>query len=349
VLIVGGEALAGHGVTSHDLALTGALARSLSRQMGHGVDTDAVIGEHMDLDSAEDAVWKARLQRYDALVLVLEPDRARHRTADFDHRFHSLLLDAASRMPHTSALTVAIAPFLHTPTMSAREYATFLDSVRNAAVAGTQVVELAAPVTALDPSQLYTGWADQLALTTAASLTEPAVWSDSLDVVDDGRRSVATSRLGDFDARWEAAFANVVSAASTAYGTRMASISVIDASMTHYTVCIGDVPHADPREDSICDRVVNTYGGVIVGDAREDPRFADLTRVVSGDVRFYAGYRINDADGVPVAALCVYDSEPRTVLAQDIAVLRDLALAAERRLWDLLHERSSSAGGTAKD
>src|SRR5689334_7643334 len=38
ILAVGGRLLAGHGVTTHDLALTGAVARGFARLTGHGAD-----------------------------------------------------------------------------------------------------------------------------------------------------------------------------------------------------------------------------------------------------------------------------------------------------------------------
>jgi hypothetical protein len=52
-------------------------------------------------------------------------------------------------------------------------------------------------------------------------------------------------------------------------------------------------------------------------------------------VRFYAGYRIESADGAPLGSLCVFDPTPRgDVGEQDLVALRDLAIAAQRRLWD---------------
>jgi hypothetical protein len=54
--------------------------------------------------------------------------------------------------------------------------------------------------------------------------------------------------------------------------------------------------------------------------------------VRSGAVRFYAGHRIDSPEGQPVAVLCVFDGEPRSVRGQDIALLRDFACIAERRI-----------------
>jgi GAF domain-containing protein len=339
VLIVGGTALAGRGVLTHDLAVTGALARSLGRLLSHGVDTDSVIGSPMDLDRADEAIRTARLEHYDALVLIIDPDGAARQAADFDGRLQHLLDEAASRMPATSAVTVAVAPFLHSTSISAREHQTFVDSVRSAAQPRAQFVELAAAQTP-SVAGLYGSWADQIATATAPSLREPALWSDPVDVFDDDVRTIALSQLGGSVEDRDPALQRIVSLASTAYGSRMAAMSVIDRTMTHYAVVSDGLPYSDPRNESICDQVLATYGGVIVGDAGTDPRFAHLEPVETGMVRFYAGYRINDPDGVPVGVLCVHDPEARSVLSQDIALLRDLALAAERRLRELVRERS---------
>ena len=68
----------------------------------------------------------------------------------------------------------------------------------------------------------------------------------------------------------------------------------------------------------------------------EKQLFTEGAEVKTGDVRFYAGYRITGPDGAPFGALCVFDSEPRDVQEEDLTALRDLALDAQRRLWNLL-------------
>lgn len=347
VLLVGGDAVVGRGVLTHDLALSGALARGIGRLVGHGVDVDTVADPQLDLDAAEAAVWSTPLQHHDVLVLVLEPVRPAKDIGPMRRRIRGLLVDAASRMPATSTLTVAIAPALHTTSLTAAEAEAFVAIVRESADRVARVIELPVPAPAPAPARLYTVWGDAIAAATAEGLHEPALWTDDQDPTDEEPRSRAVQRLGEYEGEWEETFRRFVSMASAAYGTRSAALSVLDRESAHYAVCHAYTPQSAPREDTLCDRTISTYGGLIVGDARIDPRFAALPSVTGGDVTFYAGYRINDPDGFPVAVLCVFDPEPREVRGQDIALLRDLALAAERRLHALLRERPSASRGVA--
>ena len=117
-----------------------------------------------------------------------------------------------------------------------------------------------------------------------------------------------------------------------------ASFSIIDGERTRYFVRQGFDTSSVPREESICDLALRSYGGLIVGDAAADSRFKRFPLVESGAVRFYAGYRVESPDGQPLGVLCVFDPEPRPVLAQDLALLRDFAASAGRRLWELGRE-----------
>ena len=56
VLAIGGALLAGEGVLTHDLALTGAIARGLARRVGHGFDVTSCIDERGGVDGALRAI-----------------------------------------------------------------------------------------------------------------------------------------------------------------------------------------------------------------------------------------------------------------------------------------------------
>ena len=43
------------------------------------------------------------------------------------------------------------------------------------------------------------------------------------------------------------------------------------------------------------------------------------------DVRFYAGAPLRAADGLIIGALCILDSEPRTLEANEVALLETMA------------------------
>ncbi|PCN49732.1 hypothetical protein Csp2054_02010 [Curtobacterium sp. 'Ferrero'] len=89
-----------------------------------------------------------------------------------------------------------------------------------------------------------------------------------------------------------------------------------------------------PLQDTFCGRTLGSPGPVIVEDARADARFADMPMVVDDpNVRFYAGVplRLGD-DDVKVGTLCLVDQTPRTLAPEDLALLEDLGVWAEREL-----------------
>ncbi len=88
------------------------------------------------------------------------------------------------------------------------------------------------------------------------------------------------------------------------------------------------------RSDSFCATTILTPDEVmVVEDAREDPRFRNLS-IVTGEpfIRFYAGAPILSPEGLPIGALCVTDSSPRTMSAEQIRGLKGLARAVTARL-----------------
>ncbi|MBF4606036.1 PP2C family protein-serine/threonine phosphatase [Curtobacterium sp. VKM Ac-1393] len=89
-----------------------------------------------------------------------------------------------------------------------------------------------------------------------------------------------------------------------------------------------------PLQDTFCGRTLAERGTVLVPDARIDARYSDMPMVVGDpNVRFYAGVplRLGD-DDVKVGTLCLVDPEPRTLDADEVALLEELGIWAEREL-----------------
>ncbi len=89
-----------------------------------------------------------------------------------------------------------------------------------------------------------------------------------------------------------------------------------------------------PLQDTFCGRTLDQAGPIVVPDARADDRYADMPMVVEDpNVRFYAGVplRVGD-DAVKVGTLCLVDPQPRTLEADDLALLEELGVWAEREL-----------------
>jgi len=89
-----------------------------------------------------------------------------------------------------------------------------------------------------------------------------------------------------------------------------------------------------PLQDTFCGRTLAMEGPVVVPDARADARYADLPMVVDDpNVRFYAGVPLRAGeDDVKVGTLCLIDPQPRTLDPDDLALLQELGVWAEREL-----------------
>lgn len=332
VMVAGGSLVAGHGVLTHELGLTGAIARGLSRLTGHGTDVESIVVPSPSSAALARILRRRDLSRFDALVLVLDPVKGLPQVADAARQINRLVEELWKRMVPAASITVAM-PQTGSEIDEVVQ-AAFQTAVRQGAAALTRIVALPGGSDADAAVQRYARWGAAIASTVAAGLVEPMVWSDPVEQLDERARTAEIRRLGALDGEWEALFHRVVGSARRAYGVQSASISVLHAQDAQYLARQGIDREFVPRSQTICDVALRTYGGVIVGDAQADPRFADFPLVRSGHVRFYAGYRVEGPNGQPVAALCVFDPEPRAVRSQDIDLLRDFAILAERTIWE---------------
>jgi len=85
------------------------------------------------------------------------------------------------------------------------------------------------------------------------------------------------------------------------------------------------------RDESLATHVLTQPGETLaVGDARVDPRFADVETIQTAGVVAYLGARIETADGDAIGVLSVYDDDRREFTAADHSYVETLAgLAAD--------------------
>lgn len=290
-----------------------ALADALATRTGHGVDVEALpVAPPLDRD----------LSRYDAAVLLLEPERDDRSIIDEARR----LVDELRPRLTVGSATVLVLPPASAPAPEQDEVALTL----------RRELDPLIPVLRLEEPRTSGGsrWAAAIAGVTAPSLIDPMVRFLPDDHFDEDLRLDAVDGLPPRDRRWVAEFQAIVEDAKRAYGTSSAALSIIDADYARYGVTVGFPHKVIRRGQTICNRVLRTYGGLIVGDAQLDLRFQRNPDVKSGDVRFYAGYRIEAENGAPLGSLCVFDPAPRDGVAEeDLVALRDLAVAAQERMW----------------
>lgn len=119
----------------------------------------------------------------------------------------------------------------------------------------------------------------------------------------------------------------LVELAARICGTPMATINLITDTEQHQVAAVGFDASICRREDSMCAAVLDADTPIVVTDARLDPRFQDNPFVtgVIGDVRFYASHKLVTPAGVAIGTLCVFDTEPRQLTAEQVGGLATLA------------------------
>ena len=121
--------------------------------------------------------------------------------------------------------------------------------------------------------------------------------------------------------------------AANAFDTRYAQVSLIDADTVRApgsllpTLADGT---ALPRQDSLCTHVALADGPLVINDLSADPRAQGLHLVNRYQLRFYAGMPLRSVHGEVVGCLCLMDNAPRSLSAQELALLAELAAEVEQ-------------------
>jgi two-component sensor histidine kinase len=143
---------------------------------------------------------------------------------------------------------------------------------------------------------------------------------------DESRRLAAVKRYDILDTPPEGAFDRITAIAARRVNVPVSIISIVDTSRiwfkSHHGVDIDEIA----REAGLCATAIFASEPYIVNDAQSDPRTMGNSLVTGGfGLRFYAGIPLQTSDDERVGTLCVIDTKPRTVEANQIADLQDLA------------------------
>ncbi len=124
----------------------------------------------------------------------------------------------------------------------------------------------------------------------------------------------------------EAAFDRITALAARLFGVPMALVSLIDEDRQWWKSCVGVEGQEAERDTAFCAHAILSDGPLIIADATTDIRFRDNPAVLGEPfVRFYAGAPLTNADGYNVGTLCIVDTQPRTLDAEQVATLVDLS------------------------
>jgi hypothetical protein len=358
ILVFGSGPAFGWGVVSHDLALPGSLARTLSARTGRGVDVDLVASPLTTVSVAIGELDGLRLWRYDAVVVILGVSEAVRLTSlrlwrrGLSRMLHLIEQDSSRT---TQIFMVGIYPIRSVPVLD-----TPLGSVadRHAKALNRLTARMCAesPRTTFVPfpaapspvagrhrsADGYVFWAallaDRMTAPLDAGRREPDNTAGEPVAPDTGpleqARQHAVDGLGILDTEPEERFDRIVGLAQRVFGTHSAAFTVIDHDRQWNKAVVGMAPGEIPRSSSFCAIAIRERGPMVVPDAFADERFRD-NPFVQGEphFRFYAGFPVESPSGERIGALCVFDLEPRPASDVDLVLLRELAIMVQSELW----------------
>ena len=152
--------------------------------------------------------------------------------------------------------------------------------------------------------------------------------------MNEERRLRSLRDLVILDTAPEPLFDSIARLASEVCGAPIALMSLVDEQRQWFKANVG-LPGVNetPRDVAFCAHAIEGDALFEVPDAAADARFADNPLVVGApDIRFYAGAPLALPDGARVGTLCVIDRQPRSLSAQQAAMLRSLADIAGQAL-----------------
>jgi hypothetical protein len=163
--------------------------------------------------------------------------------------------------------------------------------------------------------------------------TDTGLPADASSVESRRQRAIDALGLGvPLEQRRDDRFDRITRLARTVFGTTLASITVLDGDCAWFPSAQGFEPAVMPREDVFCDRTHRVGEVTVVPDATVDPHYSHLPIVAEGGIRFYAGAPLRDPLGNVVGTFCLFDTTPRTLDAEELQTLQDLAAWAQQEL-----------------
>lgn len=160
---------------------------------------------------------------------------------------------------------------------------------------------------------------------------------------NEAARLAALEASGLMDSGAEKVFDRLTWLASQVTECPMALLTLLSSRRQWFKSRVGVALPETPREWAFCSHAITGEGVFVVEDAAGDPRFAD-NPLVTGEphIRFYAGYPVLDAQGLPLGTLCVLDREARRLREKELRALRELAEIASEEI-----RRRGQASGRA--
>lgn len=364
VLLFGAGPAIGYGVSSHDLALPGSLARALTARTGRGADVDVMSDPSDSIRGARARLQDVKLWRYDAIVVSLGVLDSFNATSEAVWRrdvtdLLEFLTRESSRSTRIFLLgvqSIRSIPMYNSPFGAfAERQAHALNALTEEICRGIPRTEFVRVTTGYaertrgQGGSIYRLWADELAGAMVSTLDaergehEPGEPSepDGPVAADAGaaelERQRAVDSLGIVGTEPEKSFDRFVAMARQLYGVESALFSLITSEFEWAKAASGTDMTRVPREDSLCALTIEHRGLLLIPDASVDPR-SHANPFVTGSphIRFYAGFPVESPSGEKVGALCIFDPRARHTDSSeeqfDGTMLRELALLVQAEL-----------------
>ena len=351
ILLFGSGIAAGLGTLDHDMALAGHLARALGIRTGRGCDVDIVADISMTIDDAPARLESVALERYDAIVVLLGAKESFGfaPVTWWRDRLSALL----NQLLGSCSFEVVIAGIPSLRSIADYDSRLGVLAERHSGRYNQASVELSdrsarTTFVALSPAEAdgsghgnatanYRMWGAEIAemtapLLNASRIGECRVIHDAVSSEPERRDSI--QKLTVLHTEPEERFDRIVEQARRDLNTSGAALVFIDGDRIWFKSAVGAILPDIPFDVSFTRASLDQRGATIVPDAQADPRFRDCIHVINEPwIRFWAGFPIEDDQGVRVGTLSVFDPQPRTPAAgRDAAVLRQLALTVKREL-----------------
>ena len=162
-------------------------------------------------------------------------------------------------------------------------------------------------------------------------------------------RQVLLHLLGLADTSPEQEFAEIVELAATICHKPMGAMTMLSDTENYTKATVGLPASRVPLKESVCRFTVLQADVMMVEDTHADHRFDEHGTMIhsEGGIRFYAGMPLTTADGTRVGALCVMDTAPSTLSAEQVRALEVLGRQISSRLQ--LRERAAAVAQMASD
>ncbi|WP_407316335.1 diguanylate cyclase domain-containing protein [Pseudomonas sp. nanlin1] len=148
------------------------------------------------------------------------------------------------------------------------------------------------------------------------------------------RQRIHTLRLLNIlDTHPEERFDRLTRLARHLFDVPIALVSLVDNQRQWFKSSSGLEVNETSRDISFCGHAILSDQILMIPDASADERFHDNPLVTGAPgIRFYAGCPLKVGSGSNVGTLCLIDTRPRVLDAEQRGLLRDLAKMAEQEL-----------------